>query len=191
MNGIEMNDKLDKLEAKFGEWYNRNVYEINWEVIRHFTSLQGDTACLQCLEELKDSVYKKHSSEKGDSMGDADIEEVCGMFDKASSTKYFSDLYKTNKEMMDALCEEKINIAEVFYHAIQFELTLPGRLLTSNAKVLKDNVVIWKIDGFRLLAGDYILTAESRVINYWAFGITLFMMLFVLGIFIKLYRRRS
>ena len=77
MNGIEMNDKLDKLEAKFGEWYNRNVYEINWEVIRHFTSLQGDTACLQCLEELKDSVYKKHSSEKGDSMGDADIEEVC------------------------------------------------------------------------------------------------------------------
>ena len=191
MNGIEMNDKLDKLEAKFGEWYNRNVYEINWEVTRHFTSLQGDTACLQCLEELKDSVYKKHSSEKGDSMGDADIEEVCGMFDKACSTKYFSDLYKTNKEMMDALCEEKINIAEVFYHAIQFELTLPGRLLTSNAKVLKDNVVIWKIDGFRLLAGDYILTAESRVINYWAFGITLFMMLFVLGIFIKLYRRRS
>ena len=35
-------------------------------------------------------------------MGDADIEEVCGMFDKACSTKYFSDLYKTNKEMMDA-----------------------------------------------------------------------------------------
>ena len=92
---------------------------------------------------------------------------------------------------MDNMCEQKIKIAEVFYHAIQFELTLPGRLLTSNAKVLKDNVVIWKIDGFRLLAGDYILTAESRVINYWAFGITLFMMLFVLGIFIKLYRRRS
>ena len=37
-------------------------------------------------------------------MGDADIEEVCNMFDKACSTKYFSDLYKTNKEMMDALC---------------------------------------------------------------------------------------
>ena len=191
MNGIEMNDKLDKLEAKFGEWYNRSIYEINWEVIHHFASLQGDTACLQCLKELKNSVYKKHSSEKGDSMGDADIEEVCNMFDKACSTKYFSDLYKTNKEMMDALCEEKINIAEIFYHAIQFELTMPGRLLTSNAKVLKDDVVIWKIDGFRLLAGDYVLTAESRIINYWAFGITLFIMLFVLGVFIKLYRKRS
>lgn len=59
MNGIEMNDKLDKLEAKFGEWYNRSIYEINWEVIHHFASLQGDTACLQCLKELKNSVYKK------------------------------------------------------------------------------------------------------------------------------------
>lgn len=88
-------------------------------------------------------------------------------------------------------CAKRKSTSPSFYHAIQFELTLPGRLLTSNAKVLKDNVVIWKIDGFRLLAGDYILTAESRVINYWAFGITLFMMLFVLGIFIKLYRRRS
>ena len=65
--------------------------------------------------------------------------------------------------------KRKIIIAEAFYHAIQFELTMPGRLLTSNAKVQKDSLVIWKIDGFRLLADDYVLTAESRVINYWAF----------------------
>lgn len=58
MNGIEMNDKLDKLEAKFGEWYNRSIYEINWEVIHHFVSQQKDTACLHRLEELKDAVYK-------------------------------------------------------------------------------------------------------------------------------------
>ena len=64
MNGIEMNDKLDKLEAKFGEWYNRSIYEINWEVIHHFASLQGDTACLQCLKELKNSVYKRNIRQK-------------------------------------------------------------------------------------------------------------------------------
>ena len=123
-------------------------------------------------------------------MGDADIEEVCGMFDKACSTKYFSDLYKTNKEMMDALCEEKINIAEVFYHAIQFELTMPGTLLSSNASLSTNNIMVWKIDGLRLLTGNYVLTAESRVINYWAFGLTLLIILATLGIFIKLYRNR-
>lgn len=98
MNGIEMNDKLDKLEAKFGEWYNRSIYEINWEVIHHFVSQQKDTACLHRLEELKDAVYKKYSSEKGYSLEDADLEEVCSLFDKVCSTKYFSDLYNTNKE---------------------------------------------------------------------------------------------
>lgn len=188
MNGIEINDKLDKLEAKFGEWYNRSIYEINWEVIHHFVSQQKDTACLHRLEELKDAVYQKYSSEKGYSLEDADLEEVCSLFDKVCSTKYFSDLYNTNKEMMETLCEEKINIAEAFYHAIQFELTMPGRLLTSNAKVQKDSLMIWKIDGFRLLADDYVLTAESRVINYWAFGITLFIILLILGLCIKLYR---
>ena len=193
MNGIEMNDKLDKLEAKFGEWYNRSIYEINWAVIRplrFFT--RRDTACLQCLKELKDSVYKKTFVSVKVTVWETLISRKSATcLIKLADTKYFSDLYKTNKEMMDALCEEKINIAEVFYYAIQFELTMPGRLLTSNAKVLKDDVVIWKIDGFRLLAGDYVLTAESRIINYWAFGITLFIMLFVLGVFIKLYRKRS
>ena len=92
--------------------------------------------------------------------------------------------------MMDALCEEKINIAEIFYHAIQFELTMPGTLLSSNASLSTNNIMVWKIDDFRLLTGKYILTAESRVINYWAFGLTLLIILATLGIFIKLYRNR-
>ncbi|TGY31482.1 hypothetical protein E5353_13045 [Bacteroides caecimuris] len=43
--------------------------------------------------------------------------------------------------------------------------------------------------GFRLLAGNYILNAESRVINYWAFGVTLLIILIILGVFVKLHRR--
>lgn len=185
MNGLELNDKLDKLETKFTEWYNRSVYEINWEVIHHFVLQQGDSAYLHRLEELKESVYKKRSSQKDTSLGDADVEEICGLFDEAGKINYYSDLYKTNKEKMDALCEKKISIAEVFYHAMQFELTMPGRLLASNAKLQKGNTVIWKLDGFRLLAGDYILSAESRVINYWAFGATLLLILSILGGFIR------
>ena len=52
-----------------------------------------------------------------------------------------------------------------------------------------NNSAIWGIDGFRLLAGNYILNAESRVINYWAFGVTLLIILIILGVFVKLHRR--
>lgn len=189
MNGIELNDKLDKLETKFTEWYNRSVYEINWEVIHYFVQQQGDSNYLRRLEELKDSVYKEPSSQKDTGLEDADVEEVCRFFDKACQTSYYTDLYKTNKEKMDALCDKKISIAEVFYHAMQFELTMPGRLLSSNAKLQKGNTVIWKLDGFRLLAGDCVLTAESRVIHYWAFGASLLLILAILGVFIRLYKR--
>ena len=189
MNGIEQNDKLDKLEAKFGEWYNRSQYEVICEVIRQFTSQKGDTVYANRLNELKETVYTNHLSGK-DSCGDAGIDDVCALFDKVGQTNYYSELYKAHAKAMDNMCEQKIKIAEVFYHAIQFELTMPGTLLSSNASLSTNNIMVWKIDGLRLLTGNYVLTAESRVINYWAFGLTLLIILATLGIFIKLYRNR-
>ena len=189
MNGIEQNDNLDKLEAKFGEWYNRSQYEVIWEVIRQFTSQKGDTVYVNRLNELKETVYTNHLSGK-DSCGDAGIDDVCALFDKVGQTNYYSELYKAHAKAMDNMCEQKIKIAEVFYHAIQFELTMPGTLLSSNASLSTNNIMVWKIDGLRLLTGNYVLTAESRVINYWAFGLTLLIILATLGIFIKLYRNR-
>ena len=189
MNGIEQNDKLDKLEAKFGEWYNRSQYEVIWEVIRQFTSQKGDTVYVNRLNELKETVYTNHLSGK-DGGGDAGIDDVCALFDKVGQTNYYLELYKAHAKAMDNMCEQKIKIAEVFYHAIQFELTMPGTLLSSNASLSTNNIMVWKIDGLRLLTGNYVLTAESRVINYWAFGLTLLIILATLGIFIKLYRNR-
>ena len=189
MNGIEQNDKLDKLEAKFGEWYNRSQYEVIWEVIHQFTSQKGDTVYVNRLNELKETVYTNHLSGK-DSCGDAGIDDVCALFDKVGQTNYYLELYKAHAKAMDNMCEQKIKIAEVFYHAIQFELTMPGTLLSSNASLSTNNIMVWKIDGLRLLTGNYVLTAESRVINYWAFGLTLLIILATLGIFIKLYRNR-
>ena len=189
MNGIEQNDKLDKLEAKFGEWYNRSQYEVIWEVIRQFTSQKGDTVYVNRLNELKETVYTNHLSGK-DSCGDAGIDDVCALFDKVGQTNYYLELYKAHAKAMDNMCEQKIKIAEVFYHAIQFELTMPGTLLSSNASLSTNNIMVWKIDGLRLLTGNYVLTAESRVINYWAFGLTLLIILATLRIFIKLCRNR-
>ena len=189
MNGIEQNDKLDKLEAKFGEWYNRSQYEVIWEVIRQFTSQKGDTVYVNRLNELKETVYTNHLSGK-DSCGDAGIDDVCALFDKVGQTNYYLELYKAHAKAMDNMCEQNIKISEVFYHAIQFELTMPGTLLSSNASLSTNNIMVWKIDGLRLLTGNYVLTAESRVINYWAFGLTLLIILATLGIFIKLYRNR-
>ena len=187
LSGMELKDKLDEIESKFGEWYSRSQYEINWEVIRDFILAQGDTTNIRRLDESKEAVYKNHFSTQ-DTWGDAQIDVLCTIFDKIYQTKYYSELYLKNKEAMNNMGEEKIKIAEVLYNSIQFELSMPGKLLSSNARTLNNNSAIWKIDGFRLLADNYTLNAESRVINYWAFGVTLLIILIILGAFVKLYR---
>lgn len=188
LSGMELKDKLDKIESKFGEWYSRSQYEINWEVIRDFILAQGDTTNIRRLDESKEAVYKNHFSTQ-DAWGDAEVDVLCNIFDKIYQTKYYSELYIKNKEAMNNMGEEKIKIAEVLYNSIQFELSMPGKLLSSNARTLNNNSAIWKIDGFRLLADNYTLNAESRVINYWAFGVTLLIILIIFGAFVKLYRR--
>lgn len=190
LSGMELNSMLDKIETKFGEWYNRSQYEINMEVIRHFTSMQGDTLYVNFLDKYKDAVYKNQLSGK-DMSEDVGTDDICNLFDEACQTKFYSALYENNKEAMDNRCEEKTKIAEVLYRTIQFELTMPGKLLSSNARTVNNHSVIWKVDGFRLLGGNYVLTAESRIINYWAFGVTLLIILAALGIFIRLHKRRS
>ena len=190
LNGIELNNELDRIEEKFGEWYSRSQYEINVEVIRHFASMQGDTLYTNFPDKYKNTVYKNLFSRKG-MPADVGTDDICSFFDKVCQTNFYSELYETNKEAMDNMCEEKNKIAEVLYHAIQFELTMPGKLLSSNARSINNNSVIWKVDGFRLLGGNYALTAESRTINYWAFGVTLLIILAALGIFIRLHKRHS
>lgn len=188
LSGMELKDKLDGIESKFGQWYSRSQYEINWEVIRDFILAQGDTTNIHRLDESKEAVYKKHFSAQ-DTWGDAQTDALCNILDKIYQTKFYSELYLKNKEAMDSICEQKIEITEVLYNTIRFELTMPGKLLSSNARTLNNNSAIWKVDGFRLLAGNYTLNAESRVINYWAFGVTLLIILIILGVFVKLHRR--
>ena len=188
LNGIEQNNRLDDIEAKFWKWYNRSQYELSCEVILHFITIKGDTAFVHQLADLKEPIYGKYFSEK-DTGDEGSPEEVCNYLDELSQTKYFSNLYADNKKPMDDLFEEKGRIAELFGYAVQFELSMPGRVVSTNAAMQKDELLIWKVDAFRLLDSDYMLVAESRVVNYWAFGITLLLILLIGGYCWRLYRR--
>lgn len=187
LNGIEQNNKLDDIEAKFWKWYNRTQYELSYEVILHFLILKGDTASVRQLADLKEPIYGKYFSGK-DTGDDGAPEGVCQYLDEFSRTKYFSDLYKANEQPMNEMFEVKGQATELFGYAVQFELSMPGRVIATNAALQKDGSLIWKVDAFRLLDSDYILTAESRTVNYWAFAITILLFLFATGYCWRIFR---
>ncbi|WP_291528395.1 hypothetical protein [Bacteroides sp. UBA939] len=188
LNGIEQNSKLDDIETGFWKWYNRSRYELSYEVILQFAIQKGDTAFVRRLADLKEPVYGKHFSGK-DSDDEGSPGKVCNYLDEFSQTKYFSDLYKSDGKSMDELYEEKGRITELFGYAVQFELSMPGKVVSTNAALQKDGSLIWKVDAYRLLYSDYTLTAESRVVNYWAFGITILFLLLLTGYCWRRYRR--
>lgn len=188
LNGIEQNNKLDDIEAKFWKWYNRSQYELSYEAILHFVTQKGDTAFVRQLADWKEPIYGKYFSGK-DTGDEGSPEKVCNYLDEFSRTDYFSDLYKTDGKSMDELFEKRGQVAEVFGYAVQFELSMPGRVISTNAALQKDGSLIWKVDAFRLLDSDYTLAAESRTVNYWAFGVTLLFLVFIGGCCWKMYKR--
>lgn len=183
-SGMEMKNILDELDRKFWNWFTRSQYEVSWEILCHFESLQQrDTTSLSRLKESKENVFKTMSGKEG--LGDLDRgtpESVCNYYDKFGGTSHYSELYKANKEAIDAMFEQKAQITELAGYVIRYELSMPGELLVTNAPSQIEGMLAWRVDVMRLLESDYQLTAESRVPNYWAFGVTfLFIVVAVWG----------
>ena len=42
---------------------------------------------------------------------------------------------------------------------------MPGRLTSANTALIDEGIPVWKVDGFRLLAGDLTVEATSRRAN--------------------------
>ena len=183
MNGLEMKEVLDRLEGQFVQWYNRSLYELSLEVMRPFIAdlKQGDY--LSRLNAAKDSLYQAYRPQNDDP--DFSPALVCQLLDTHFHTDCFSLLYKEKQQEVDKKFDEETRSVELFGVVIQYELNMPGQMLSANTTFREDGHWVWKVDAYRLLAGEYLLTAESRVPNIWAFILTGLLILLGIGYWIK------
>lgn len=49
--------------------------------------------------------------------------------------------------------------------ALRYTVTMPGRLTSANTALMDEGIPVWKVDGFRLLAGDLTIEATSSRAN--------------------------
>jgi hypothetical protein len=54
---------------------------------------------------------------------------------------------------------------------------MPGLITETNSLILKGNSVSWKVQNLYFLFSDYKMQVESRVVNYWMFALTGFLVL--------------
>ena len=174
MNGTEMKDYLNDIEGNFLRWYECNFFEICFEGIQKLNTRYD-------LKVDKEKLYKQTTDFVNDDPTKINSELVCNVLDSYYQTDYFSKLYHANAEVLDRDFENAIAICQLVPYVISYELVVPGDILQSNAPIIENNTLIWKVDGTRLLFDDFILTAEYRVINRWAFWITGLLLLVAVG----------
>ena len=183
MNGCEMYNYLNEINDKFLEWYSRNCFEISWESIKEFTKGYD-------LDTNKENIYTDFQQAKT-KIFEIEPKNVCAVLDSFYKTNYFSQLYEShNIQLENNFRKISTDKAEIIGNVISYELVIPAKVLQTNAPIVNSDILIWKVDGMRLLFDDYTLTAEYRIANKWAFIITGFIVIIAIGSIIILAKKR-
>ena len=186
LNGYETTSYARQIEHKFMNWYYRNVFEISYESIKKRTTGYD-------LNADKEEIYEIYRNTYTDiCLGEESrttSEQICTVLDSFYKTRYFSQLYKTHKEILDEEFQKSTSVVAHIGNIISYELIIPAKVLQTDAPIIHSDTLIWKVDGMRLLFDDYTLTAEYRVANTWAFVITGLIVVIAIGSVVILVNR--
>jgi len=83
----------------------------------------------------------------------------------------FGIIYRMNR--VEYQINDRMSFMRILPTRIEYHLILPGKVFLTNSDWNYSDTLIWEINAIRLYASeDYILTAESRKTNIWAFVLT-------------------
>lgn len=101
--------------------------------------------------------------------------------------------YDSHRAVIDtsfSMIEQKFNVS-LDTKAYQVQTIMPGDLVATNGYIDSDSNILWKIDGDSFVTEDYVMWAESTIINRWAWIVSgLFIIFVITGFLIKNLRRR-
>jgi hypothetical protein len=130
---------------------------------------------------VAEALLKERNMSKG-----ADIAAMVEKIFQTSSVRNISGAIDTTfKALM-----EKVRIENELDISYKNEVSMPGMLITSNAKDVEGSTVTWTCRPHRFL--DVVMTAESRMLNLWAVVVTAAVCLVLLaGLLLPLLRMRT
>jgi len=179
MNGLEMREYLGKIEDSYNKWITQNLWNAEYKVLlNNYDSLSKKPVAKEQLQTLKDSIYNS----KIKNLDDVDMEKVLNSFFK---TDAFSELWKNENSPMKKF-EKDFNKKFTFFfsQSFNYKLILPGKIIQSGDAIIHGDTLVWKLSSYRLIPADYVIEAQSRKANLWAFILTGILILAAIASFI-------
>jgi hypothetical protein len=184
--GIEIRDWLNDMESRSNAWLNRSVYEETYSfLLRNFRFLKNMPVDSVAFARAKDSVYLRFGK-------DTLLPDVTDNLDTVLNAHFNTRIFTDNDPMTEDLAEryekEFPDYKRGFNMKLNYQLTMPGKVLETDASFFNGDTLNWKVDQYRFFFTDYTLHAASRKPNYWAFAITA--VILILSAFTFLIKRK-
>ena len=168
MNGAEAYTSLTDLYDKYAGWINACYREQIYRVI-----------CSAVGEELTDSLktelmqwMKKHYDFYEDMFSAFDgsdssvLTDIAGQMSRLSDNPVYAEAASVHAvTWAEEISDIEEQLTAPFFYAMLYQVRMPGRLTSANTDLMDDGIPVWKVDGFRLLAGDLTVEATSRRAN--------------------------
>lgn len=179
MNGIEIREAIGSLEDKYNEWFAKNLWDNEFEVLlANYDKMKNPPVTLDSLVRSKDPIFV---SKVRDDI-DFNMEKVLNGYFK---TKAFSIFWETKESPLkkhEKDFEEQEFVA-LFTKAFNYQLCMPGRLNLKENVVVNGDTLNWKLTAYRMLYHGYEIQAESRKANIWAFIVSGLILALAIGSF--------
>ena len=183
-NGVEMYCLLDDINQNFAKWHSDATYCVMCDIFKpYFTNQQ-----MVALDTLKCRFMSGIEREVMFAMRPDEFEDRVATLLPDSG---FGNIYEDNSEAIDQAYEKETEIIGCFETAFMYAVDLPGKYMAGNAVDSLSDSPTWKVDAYRLMAGDLKLIATSRQVNVWAFLVTFAAIVLLLQVFAKVFAREG
>ena len=183
-NGVEMYCLLDDINQNFAKWHSDATYYVMCGIFKPYCTNQQIVA----LDTLKCRFMEGMEREIMFAMKPDEFEDRLAAVLPESG---FGNIYEDNSEAIDQAYEKETEIIGCFETAFMYTVNLPGRYVAGNAVDSLGSSPTWKVDAYRLMAGDLKLIATSRQVNLWAFLVTFAAIALLLQVFAKVFAKES
>jgi len=180
MNGVEIREYVGSIEDNFHKWFNKNLWDSEYKVLlENYDKIERINLSKERLSSLKDTIFNR----KVDKVEDFKMEQILDSYFKTTT---FSEYWKSENCPMRKFEQEFNNqgFIQYFSGALTYKLIMPGKVIQPNNAVLHGDTLIWNLTAYRMIPANYIIEAQSRKTNIWAFILTGIILILAIGSFI-------
>lgn len=170
MNGVEIYNTMIPLMDKFSDWYNSCYIQSYCDVI---SGIAGDSLTASQKEEVFRKLRGNYDFFADRFIDDTSIQEVASAMEEVSGNRIFRQAADAcMQQLTDSLQAIEAEAIRPMNTVLLYKVCLPGKLVSANTRLIDNGIPVWKIDGYRLLAGDLTIEASSRKARPLGFVLT-------------------